>query len=79
MYKKEVYGLVGCLVTLIAIPLCMAIAFGWFCLLTQLVIWISNGMFNYDLSDKFWYVFAILFVLNIMLGGKLFSVNVRKG
>ena len=47
----------------------LGLAFGVLFLLTKLIIWFSMGMFNYDLSDKFWYVFAGLVILNTMFGG----------
>ena len=36
------------------------------CLLTKGIIWVSMGLFNYDLSDKFWFVFVGIVIFNLL-------------
>lgn len=58
----------GCSIGLLAGLLGLALAFGFLFLITKLVIWVSMGLFNYDLSDKFWYVFGVVVLINALLG-----------
>lgn len=78
MYKRNNEGLIGCLLGLFFMIFGLAVAFGMLFGLTHLVIWLSNGLFNYDLSDKFWHVFGAIVLLNFILRGKICSVNIRK-
>ena len=38
-------------------------------LITKVIIWIILGLFNYDLSDKFWYIFVLITIVIPMLRG----------
>ena len=75
---KQDSGLIGCLLALLIMLLvpCIYFAVGYF--LTWLIIWVSNGLFNYDLSDKFWYVFVIIFFIIPILRGSC-NVNINGG
>ena len=59
------------LVTLLFI---VTIIFGSGLLMTNIIIWLSNGLFNYDLSDKFWYVFVAYFLVSGLLSSRV-TVN----
>jgi len=59
----------GCLAVIIGIPLILGIIFAVYYFLAKLVCWISLGLFDYPLDDKFWYVFGLLVVINAILGG----------
>ena len=37
-------------------------------LITFGILWVSNGIFNYDLSSKFWYVFVALCIVQSITG-----------
>lgn len=53
----------GCLVALFLII--VAIGFNLLIdfVLTKVILWLSLGLFNYDLSNKFWYIFVIVFLV----------------
>ena len=70
--KYFILGLLGLLVAILGV----AIVFGILFLFTKLVIWIAMGLFAYDLSDKFWYIFGAIVLLNTLTGGRLFSINI---
>ena len=70
--KYFILGLLGLLAAILGV----AIVFGVLFLFTKLVIWIAMGLFAYDLSDKFWYVFGAIVLLNALTGGRLFSINI---
>lgn len=78
MYRKNNDGLIGCLLALFFMFFGLAVAFGVLFLLTHLIIWVANGLFNYDLTDKFWYVFGAIAILNMLLGGRICSFKVGK-
>lgn len=59
----------GCLAVIIGILLILGIVFAVYYFLTKLVCWISLGLFDYPLDDKFWYIFATLVVIHTVLGG----------
>lgn len=52
----------------------LAIIFGSGLLMTNIIIWLANGLFNYDLSDKFWYVFVAYFMISGLFTSRI-SVN----
>lgn len=64
----------GCSIGLLAGLLGLALAFGFLFLITKLVIWVSMGLFNYDLSDKFWYVYVVIMLISGVLN---ISVKVK--
>ena len=35
-------------------------------LLTKGIIWVSMGLFNYNLSDKFWFIFVGIVIFNFL-------------
>ena len=70
--KYFILGLLGLFVAILGV----AIVFGILFLFTKLVIWIAMGLFAYDLSDKFWYIFGAIVLLNTLTGGRLFSINI---
>lgn len=75
---KQGNGLFGCLLAIIILLLVVGCSFGISCLITWAIIWVSNGLFNYDLSDKFWYIFVIIFFILPLLKG-IFTVKVNGG
>ena len=70
-------GLFGCLLVIFFMILTVAIHVGMGLFLTWAVIWVSNGLFNYDLSDKFWYVFVVIFFILPILRST-FSIRINK-
>lgn len=74
MLKSLIIGLLGLVVAILA----LAIGFGVLFLITKLIVWVAAGLFAYDLSDKFWYVFGALILFNALFGGKICSISVRK-
>ena len=66
----------GCLLTIFCILIFTALsALGSF-ILTYITLWISNGLFNYPLDDKFWYIFVIWFIFVPVIKG-LFNIKVN--
>ena len=59
----------GCLAFILVGSLMAAVWFGCMWLLTKLTIWVSMGLFNYDLSGKFWFVFGAIFLISAIFGG----------
>ena len=57
---------------IIALLFILLLCFGINFLLTKLIIWLSNGLFNYPLDDKFWYIFVLLLIIQVVFnkGGK---------
>lgn len=64
MYKRNIGCLQALLIVIGGICITVAIDMG----VTHLIIWIVKGLFNYDLSDKFWYIFACLIVIPLIFG-----------
>lgn len=62
------------IVFLVALLFILAVIFGSGLLMTNIIIWLSNGLFSYDLSDKFWYVFVAYFVISGLLSSRI-TVN----
>ena len=75
---KQDNGLFGCLLAIIILLLVVGCSFGVSCLITWAIVWVGNGLFNYDLSDKFWYIFVIIFFILPLLKG-IFTVKVNGG
>lgn len=65
----------GCLVALFLII--VAIGFNLLIdfVLTKVILWLSLGLFNYDLSNKFWYIFVIVFLVVSIISP--FKVNIK--
>lgn len=64
----------GCLGFLIVIGLILLISCLMGLLITYATIWIAQGLFNYDLSDKFWYIFVLYYILVTVLKTRI-TVN----
>ena len=62
------------IIFLVALLFILTIIFGSGLLMTNIIIWLSNGLFNYDLSDKFWYVFVAYFLVSGLLSSRI-TVN----
>ena len=72
MYQKNN---IGCLAFLFVCAIVLGIAILIGVLATKLIIWFVLGVFIYDLSDKFWYIFvALMFILPMLKG--IFTINV---
>lgn len=56
----------GCLAFLFVLLVILTITFLGGLLITNVIIWTAQGLFNYDLSDKFWYVFALYYILLVI-------------
>lgn len=59
---------------IILIPL---LIFGIPWIITKVLIWGINGIWNYDLTDKFWYMYWIIFVLGMLFKGNT-GINTGK-
>lgn len=75
MYNKSNND-IGCLTLVLLILVILGIIITVNIILTKLIIWFSLGVFNYDLSDKFWYIFVGLTFILPMLKGT-FSINIK--
>lgn len=53
----------GCLVALLLVIVAIGVNLLVDFALTKIILWISLGLFNYDLSNKFWYIFVIVFLV----------------
>ena len=53
----------GCLITLLLVIVAIGVNLLVDFALTKIILWISLGLFNYDLSNKFWYIFVIVFLI----------------
>ena len=75
MYNKN--DNIGCLAALFLIILFfgIAVAVGFF--ITKITIWFVMGIFEYDLSDKFWYIFVAWVILLPALRN-IFTITVNK-
>lgn len=71
LYTKEEIGCLAFILSILGISLFLIIIN---LILTKLIIWFSLGVFNYDLSDKFLYIFVSLTFILPMLKG-IFSIN----
>jgi len=63
----------GCLALIIVLVVIFAVSFVIGLIMTNLIIWVGSGLFNYDLSDKFWYVFWGYYILQSIFGQKVVS------
>ena len=52
----------GCLLFIVGIIIWIAICFG----LTHAVCWVSNGLFDTDLHDKFNYIFVLIIIITFV-------------
>lgn len=74
MYKKDDV-LIGCIAAIFFLILGLSVGFIWLYIITKLIVWVSMGLFSYDLTDKFWYVFASIVIVHTIFG---LNINVRK-
>ena len=65
---------VGCLAVIVVVITIVGLIFAVDVILAKIVIWIANGLFNCDWSDKFWQVFAALIILPM-----IFNLNIKIG
>ena len=65
---------VGCLAVIVVVITIVGLIFAVDAILTKIVIWIANGLFNCDWSDKFWQVLAALIILPM-----IFNLNIKVG
>lgn len=74
MYDKN--KLVAALAVLILIFLAIAGMLLLNIILTKIAIWSIEGIFNIDLSTKFWHVFSGIIVLSVINSGGI-NINLR--
>ena len=61
---KDLLKVIGLLLVII---ICILSPFIVGYIITLILIWFCNGVFNYDLSDKFWYLYVgIVFLLPLL-------------
>ena len=53
----------GCLAIIIMILGVILLSILGGLLVTNIIIWIVNGIFHYDLSDRFWYIFVAYYLI----------------
>lgn len=58
---------IGCLVVLVVVAFTIAIMFGFYWVITALIVWAAAG-FGYTLP--FWPTFVIIILLNLFLGSR---------
>lgn len=63
MSKFIVFAIIGLLL--------LSIIFGVYFFLAKLTIWVIGGLFNVDLTDKFWYIFGGLWLISTIFGGTI--------
>lgn len=61
----------GCLIVLIILAFCLLIAFIGDLILTKIIIWVADGLFSCDWSDKFWQVFWGIIVISLLFRGNI--------
>lgn len=77
-YNKNIEDtILGLLAVIIVFTVIFGICFGINFLLAKAVIWVVAGVFNYDLSDKFWHVFVGLMLLSFFFKPNI-NVKVNK-
>lgn len=57
-----------CLLAIIITAFVFLIWFGVTLLLTYIILWIAGGIFDCDLSDKFWYIFWGIVLAKLIFG-----------
>ena len=62
------------ILAVIAICICFPLIIGY--LITKIAIWIINGLFDYDLHNKFCYLYALITIILFFCGTKI-SVNIK--
>ena len=76
MYNKtdliKVLAVLGVIAFIFMLPLIIGLVITW------LIIWISNGLFNYDLHDKFWYIYILIVIIIPIIRGSFFRVTINK-
>lgn len=65
----------GCLVALLLVIVAIGVNLLVDFALTKIILWISLGLFNYDLSNKFWYIFIIVFLIILIISP--LKVNIK--
>lgn len=62
------------ILAVIAICICFPLIIVYF--ITKIAIWIINGLFDYDLHNKFWYLYTLITIILFLCGTKI-SVNIK--
>lgn len=65
---------VGCSAAIVVIAIVLGLAFAGDVILTKIVIWIVDSLFDCDWSDKFWQVFVALLIIPM-----IFNLKVKVG
>ena len=69
MYNKS-----SIFLTLLVFVVVLFLIFGLPFLIPKIVIWVCLGLFNIDLSDKYWYIFWAWVLLSMLFGTRV-TVN----
>ena len=69
MYNKS-----SLFLTLLIFIVILFLVFGLPFLIPKIVIWICSGLFNIDLSDKYWYIFWAWVLLSMLFSARV-TVN----
>ena len=72
------YKLSDVLLILLCIILVPLLIFGIPWIITKVLIWGINGIWGYNLTDKFWYCYWIIFVLGMLFKGGGSNINWKK-
>lgn len=73
-YSYDVESKAGCLAVIVVIAVVLGLALAVDLIMTKIVIWIADGLFNCDWSDKFWHVFVALIIIPM-----IFNMNISVG
>ena len=68
---------IGCIAFLIILGTILIIYILISFLITKLIIWFILGIFNYNLSNKFWYIFVAITIILPALKS-IFTININK-
>ena len=63
-----------CSAAILIIFIILGLAFAVDLIMTKIVIWLADGLFNCDWSDKFWQVFVALIIIPM-----IFNLNIKVG
>lgn len=70
----EMYNKISIFLTLLIFIVVLFLSFGLPFLIPKIVIWVCLGLFNIDLSDKYWYIFWAWVLLSMLFGTRV-TVN----
>ena len=66
MYNKS-----SLFLTLLIFIVILFLVFGFPFLIPTIVIWVCSGLFNIDLSDKYWYIFWAWTLLSMLFSTRV--------